>query len=155
MVGVKDTIKGLSKIDKSVRRQFTKDATRVVSPIIDEATTQYPDQALSGMARRWKHNGRELFPYDRSRAIRGLKVKVDTSRRSASVIKLVQNNPAAVIFETAGKASGNRLGDSLTKKFRPASRLLWPIAERRLPDVQNEMETLVLEAMRQVQQEIR
>lgn len=156
MVGVKETVRALSKIDRTVRRQFTKDATNVVRPIIDEAVQEYPDEALSGMAREWKQRGRQLFPYDRRRAVRGLKVKVDTRRQSkGAVIKLVQSNPAAAIFETAGKRNANNLGDNLTRKFQRASRLLWPIAERKLPDVQTEMETLVLEAMHRVQREVR
>lgn len=156
MVGVKDTIRSLSKIDKTVRRQFTKDATNVARPIIDEAVKEYPDEALSGMARSWKHRGRELFPYDRRRAIRGLRVKVDTRRnRGGAAIKIVQSNPAAAILETAGKKTSNQLGDNLTRKFQRASRLLWPIADRKLPEVQDEMQALVLKAMHQVQREVR
>lgn len=155
MVGVKDTVRSLSKIDKTVRRQFTKDATNVVRPIIDEATQEYPVEALSGMARIWRVNGRQLFPYDRRRAIRGLKVKVDTRRSSGAVIKLVQRDAAAAIFETAGRGSENVMGRNLTAKFGRASRLLWPIAEKKLPEVQEEMRQVVLDAMHLVQKELR
>lgn len=154
MVGVKDTIRSLSKIDRTVRRQFTKDAQNVVRPIVDEAVREYPVEALSGMARAWVVNGRQLFPYDRRRAIRGLKIKVDTRRGSGAALKIVQTNPAAAIFETAGKGTPNALGNQLTRKFERASRLLWPIAERKLPEVQGEVRALVMDAMRRVQKEL-
>jgi len=156
VVGAKEAIRSLGKIDKEVRRQFTRDARQVVAPIIDEAVTEYPVEALSGMARNWRaKNGRTLFPYDRAKAIRGLKLKVDTSRRSDSVIKLVQTNPAAAIFEMAGKNGGGSLGRNLTDKFNRAARLLWPIAEKQTDRVQDQMRTLVLQAAARVQKELR
>lgn len=155
VVGARDTIRSLSKIDRATRRQFTKDAQKIVAPVIDEAVNQYPVETLSGMARVWKVNGRQLFPYDRRRAIRGLKVKVDTSVRANSVIKLVQTNPAAAIYENAGKRQSNPLGNQLTRKFTAPMRLLWPIAERKTPAIQDEMRALVLEASRLVQKELR
>ena len=154
MVGVKDTIRSLSKIDRTVRRQFTKDAQNVVRPIVDQAVKEYPAEALSGMARAWAVNGRQLFPYDRRRAIRGLKIKVDTRRGAGAALKIVQTNPAAAIFETAGKGTPNQLSTNLTRKFERASRLLWPISERKLPEVQNEVRALVINAMRLVQKEL-
>lgn len=156
VVGAKQAIRSLGKIDKEVRRQFTRDAKQVVAPIIDQAVVEYPVEALSGMARNWKaKNGKTLFPYDRTKAIRGLKVKIDTSRRSQSVIKLVQTNPAAAIFEMAGKKGGGSLGHNLTAKFDRAARLLWPIAEKQSDRVQDEMRVLVLEAASRVQKEVR
>ena len=152
---MKETIRSLSKIDPAIRRQFTKDATSVARPIIDEAVQKYPTEALSGMARVWRQNGRQLFPYDRRAAIRGLKIRVDTRRRSGAAIKIVQRNPAAVIFETAGRGTPNRLGSNLTRKFEQASRLLWPIAERKGREVEQAMVELVREASRQVQRELR
>lgn len=154
VLGASEAIKSLRKIDPEVRRQFTKDAKAVAAPIIDEAVREYPPQLLSGMARVWRFRGRQLFPYDRAKAVRGLKVKVDTRKRAESVIKIVQSDPAAAIFETAGKGSPNRLARNLDAKFRRPSRLVWPIAERALPAVVGEMETLVLEASRRVQKEL-
>jgi hypothetical protein len=154
VVGAKEAIRSLRRIDPEIRRQFTRDAKQAVAPIIDEAVSKYPPEALSGMARKWKSGNRQLFPYDRTKAIRGLKLKVDTSRRSDSVIKLVQTNPAAAIFEVAGSAGGGSLGRNLNDRFGRASRLLWPIAERRLPEITDAVRDLVLTAVRRVNKEL-
>lgn len=155
IVGAKEAIRALGKLDKEARKQLTRDIKQIAAPIIDEAVAAYPEELLSGMARSWRtKKGRQLFPYDRGKAVKGLKVKIDTNRRSDSVVKIVQDNPAASIYETAGKGQQSSMALNLTRKFTHAMRLLWPIADRSADAVQAQMEQSVLEACRRVQKEI-
>ena len=54
VVGIKDALRELNKIDKSARRDLTKRYKQVVQPIVDEIKRRFPDKApLSGFNRSW------------------------------------------------------------------------------------------------------
>ena len=56
VVGLKEALKTLNKIDKSLRREITKDYKKIVQPVIDDAKNLVPTKApLSGMARAYKY----------------------------------------------------------------------------------------------------
>ena len=152
VVGAKDAIKALRNIDPELRKQFTRDAKAIVAPIVDAGKNAYPQTLLSGMERPWTQRGNKKFPYTQASAKRGVKHKVDTSRKAVSVIKVQQTDPAATIIEFAGK-NANPLGTALNK-FGRVARFLWPVAEQKLPQVQAEMEKSVLDATRTVSREL-
>lgn len=154
IVGANDAIRSLRKIDPELRKQFTRDVKQILSPVINDAQAAYPQRVLSGMERNWQQRGTAKFPYNQGKAKKGVKPKIDTSRKSASVIKVQQVDPAAAILEVAGRKTGNPLGRSLDRVIGRASRILWPAAERNLPKVTREMESAVLAVVRQVQKEL-
>ena len=143
IIGLKEALRDLKKIDLELQKEFGKNAKRAVAPIVDEAKASYPDAPLSGMNHRWSQNGRQLFPYARAKAVRGVTSKFSSSSRTKSVISVIQKDPAAAIFEIAGRRDPNPLANSLDERVGRASRLLWPIAERRIPDVTREIMKLV------------
>lgn len=153
IVGVKDAIKSLRKIDPELRKQFTRDAKAIVAPIIEDAKGRYPAKLVSGTDRNWSQRGNKKFPYSQREAQRGLKFKVDTRAKNGTAIKVQQMNPAAAIAEIAGRKNANPLGTALDRYGR-ASRFLWPAAERRLPEVSREMEKAVMDVIRTVNKEL-
>ena len=153
IVGAKDAIKGLRKIDPELRKQFNRDAKQIVDPIVQGARNAYKSEYLSGMARKWTQRGNLKFPYDQKAAQRGIRLKIDTSRKAVSVLRVQQVNPAAVIFDIAGKATNNSLGRQLNM-FGLPSRIMWPVAERELPKVTAEMEKAILAASKRVQKDL-
>ena len=54
VVGVRDAIRSLNKIEPGLRKQFTADATRIAQPAIQEVQKSYTQVPLSGMARKWE-----------------------------------------------------------------------------------------------------
>ena len=152
IVGAKDAVKALRKLDPELRKQFNRDAKAIVAPIVEDGRSAYPQQLLSGMERNWTQRGNKKFPYDPKKARSGVKHKVDTRRDAVSVIKVVQTDPAATIIEFAGK-NPNPLGTALNR-FGRVARFLWPAADRNLPKVQAEMERTVKDAMRTVRNEL-
>jgi hypothetical protein len=154
VVGAKDTLKALNKIDKELRKQFNADAKEVAKPAIEEAQRNYVQMPLSGMARKWNANGRQVFPYDRAKAVRGVKIKVDTSRKSSNAIAIQQTDPGTAIFESAGRATENRLGKSLGALAPGRTRVLGPSVLRKRGEVEKQMRELVLKASRRVQDEV-
>jgi hypothetical protein len=54
IVGAKEAIKALGKIDKDLRKQFNADAKQIAQPLVSLAGSRYPDTPLSGMNRNWQ-----------------------------------------------------------------------------------------------------
>jgi len=155
VLGAKDALKSLNKIDKQLRKQFNTDAKAVAAPAIEEAQRNYVAMPLSGMARKWNANGRQVFPYDKAKAVKGVQIKVDTSRKSSNAIAIQQRDPGTAIFESAGRKTSNRLGDSLGPLAPGRTRVLGPSVLRKRAAVERQMEQLVLKASRRVQEELK
>lgn len=153
IVGVEDAIKALRKIDPELRKQFNRDAADIARPAMMEAQNKYPEMPLSGMSRQWSNRGRQLFPYSASRARRGVKLKIDTSRKTTNVILVQQKDPAAVIFETAGRKTSNRLGQSLGIVAPGTTRVLQPAVRNNRNRIEDGFRDLVRSVMRTVNQE--
>ncbi len=149
VVGAKEAIKALGKIDKDLRKQFNADAKQIAQPLISLASSRYPDTPLSGMNRNWTQGNKKLFPYTKAKAIKGLKVKFSTRRNDANVIYVSQADPGAVVLEVAGRGKPTLLSENLAAR---TSRILWPSAEQALPSIQAELRALVLRVMNTVNQ---
>lgn len=158
IVGAKEAIKSLRKIDPELRKQFNRDVKAIAAPVIDAAKGNYPTMPLSGMSRTWNQGTRSLFPWSQSAAMRGVSVKIDTGKRAVAAIKIRQTDPAANIYELAGKRANNPKGAAfirnLETRFGRAQRVLWPAYERNAERVSDEMRKTVLEASYQVQKEL-
>ncbi len=159
--GVRETIVALRKIDPQLRKQFNRRATEIARPIVLEARRQYTQVPLSGMSRRWAPRGRDLFPFSVPAARRGVKIKIDTSKRLSrgparpvGVVAVKQTNAAAVIFDMAGKATDNALARQLQARWGSPSRVMWPAAESQLPEVTRQMKQLTDDVERFVQAEL-
>ena len=152
IVGAKEAIKALGKIDKDLRKQFNADAKQIAQPLVSLASAQYPDTPLSGMNRNWTQGNKKIFPYTKAKAIKGLKVKFSTRRNDANVIYVTQSDPGAVVFETAGRGKTTLLSENLRAR---TSRVLWPAAEQALPSITAELRALVLRVITTVNQELK
>lgn len=156
VIGVKETIKELRSLDPELRKQFNRDAKKIAAPIIDKAKSDYPARYLSGMARMWSQRGRQLFPYNQRDAQRGVVLKINTGKRATSTLTIIQKNPAAAIIDMAGKnpgeaGSSQSFISAMRLFFGAPSRVMWPAAESKIDQVQNEMIKVVTEAANQVE----
>lgn len=157
--GVKEALKELREIDPDMRKLINARAKNVVKPAIDAIKAQYPAQYLSGMARNWTERGRAKFPYSQAVARRSVTVKVNTSRKSTSVISIIQKDPAASIIDMAGKqggqnARGARMIAALTIYFGPPSRVMWPTYERNNDKVTDNMRAVIDDLMAAVNKRV-
>lgn len=150
VTGVKESLKTLRKTEPEIRRQFNKDARKIVKPIVNEAKQNYPSYVMSGLTKSWIQNGRTIFPYDQKTAQQNIKVKISTAKKATSVIAVVQQNIAAAVLEVAGKRTPNTFSENLSNAWRPPMRAMWPAADDKLPDTQREM----VEALDKVQSRI-
>lgn len=157
IVGANDAIRALNKIEPGLRKQFAAEATQIAQPAIVEAQRRYQSLGvpLSGMSRNWQTNGRKVFPYNPIKAGRNVKIRLDSDRRRTAVILLEQRDAATAIFETAGRATANSLGDALGPLRPGRTRILGPSLFSRQSQVQSAMEKAVLRVIDRVNKEVK
>jgi hypothetical protein len=152
VVGVKETINALKKIDPQLQKDFRAQATAIAQPAINAAKEMYTQVPLSGMAYKWSSRGRQLFPFSVAKAKSGVKLRIDTRRNAVGVILIEQKDPATAIFETAGRANANRLGDSLGFVGAGRTRLIGPAVYKARRGIEAEMQKMILDTARTVRQ---
>ena len=150
--GVKETINALKKIDPQLQKNFRAKANEIAQPAINAAKDVYTQVPLSGMAYKWSSRGRQLFPFSVAKAKSGVKLRIDTRRNAVGVILIEQKDPATAIFETAGRANANRLGDELGFVSAGRTRLIGPAVYKARRGVEAEMEKMILDTARTVRQ---
>ena len=105
IVGVKQTINSLRKIDPQLQKDFKADATAIAAPALKAAQDVYKVFAvklpLSGMKYKWREEGRDRlnFPFTVAKAVNGVKVRFDTRRNAVGVILIEQKDPATAILK--------------------------------------------------------
>ena len=154
MTGLKEAIRSLNKIEPGLRKEFVAQATRIAQPAINEAQRGYQREYLSGMQRKWTQNGKKIFPFSVAKAVSGVKLKVDASREAVSLIYITQTNVAAAVFEAAGRANQNRLGDSLGQLRSGTTRVLGPAVFRKRGEIEREMQTASQAVINRVEKEL-
>jgi hypothetical protein len=154
LVGVRETIRALNKVEPGLRKQFVADAKQIAQPAIQNVQAKYTQVPLSGMSRKWSQNGRQLFPFTIPKAKRGVQLKVDTDRRATAIISIVQKDQAAAIFETAGRRNPNPLERSLGDLPPGRTRILGPAVYKARPLMEREMLAAIKRAMKRVQKEL-
>ena len=149
--GVKQTLRQLRKLDPELRKQFNKDARRVVQPLMDDARRRYTEVPLSGFNRKW----RGITPRTIGRYRSGVSFRVNTSDKRGAVFTVLQRNAAASVFDMAGRKGSNELSRSLEKAgWGQASRVMWPAAENKGDEAVDALMDLVDEVSRRVDQEM-
>ena len=154
VVGVKDTINALRKIDPQLQKDFKAQATQIAEPAISAGRAVYTQVPLSGMAYSWTSNGRKVFPFTVSKAVKGVRMRFDTRRNAVGVILIEQKDPAAAIFETAGRANANKLSANLEPVTAGRTRLIGPAVYKARRKIEREMQSMILDTIREVQKDI-
>jgi hypothetical protein len=154
VVGVKETINALKKIDPQLQKDFRAQANEIAQPAINAAKDVYTQVPLSGMQYKWNSRGRQLFPFTVAKAKNGVKLRIDTRRNAVGVILIEQKDPATAIFETAGRANANRLGDQLGFVSAGRTRLIGPAVYKARRGIEAQMEKMILDTARVVRQSL-
>ena len=153
VVGVKNTINKLGKLDPELQKQFKADATAIAQPAINAAKAMYTRVPLSGMSRDWKQkkDGRKIKGFDVDKAKNGVQMKFDTRRNAVGVILIIQKDQAAAIFETAGRANRNSLSDNLSPVQAGRTRFIGPAVYRARRGIEAAMKHTIAAATRTVE----
>lgn len=154
VVGGKEAILALRRIDPELRKQFTRDAKEVAKPATDAVKAAYQTVPLSGMERNWSQNGRKIFPFTIAGARRGVAVKVDTRRKSENVILIEQRNVGAAVFETAGRKEVSSLSKNLKIVLPGRTRVIGPVVYSRKHMIEKEMQRLIVRVVALVEKKL-
>ncbi len=156
VVGLKDALAQLNKIDKKLRRSITTEFKAIVDPVLEEAKRRIPDKApLSGMARSWTGNsGAELMNWQSDKVNKNLKAFTSGKKireapggfkQNLAVFGIRWGGPQATLFDMARK--GN-LSQSLQARFGSPSRIIWRAYEAQDAEVNNQVRDLVNKVMK-------
>ena len=169
VVGVKETLRALNKIDKKARRQLTKDYAQIVSTVVNEARAATPSEPpLSGMAYKWSaRRVSQIFPWNNGASDRAIKPFVSgkkprqfgayTSDLATFGIKWTSADALAVEMSGAGSvptARGRQMVAALNQRYGAPGRFLWKAYERHEATVVAEVMKLIREAERRIQKEL-
>ena len=155
--GLESTLKVLQKIQPEVKKQFFKDAKKILKVAVDEAKSLYPAEDAtknngglpSGLSRAWAPGGRPLFPYVQDKAVRGVKIETSLSKKKDAILNIVQKDGAASVIDYAGLNNNNALGRALNGLAnRP--RVMWRAYENNAGAVEAEMKVSVDEVMARI-----
>lgn len=157
VVGVKDAIRSLNKIEPGLRKQFQAEVTQIAQPAIVEAQRRYSAAGvpLSGMAGNSTNRGRKLFPYNPAKAAKGVKVKLEGDRRVTASIVITQTDPGTAVFEAAGRANANRLGNSLGALASGRTRIIGPAVYSKSGEIARGIYQASLKVVERVNRELR
>jgi hypothetical protein len=158
VAGINEAIRSLNKIEPGLRREYNKEARAIAQPATDAVRNAYRFIPLSGMERQWAGpavNGRKVFPFTVEKARRGVDVVFNTDRRSLGVINIVQRDTGTAIYETAGRRTSNKLGDSLRPVLPGRTRLIGPVVYSRRSDIEDGIRRLALRIVNRVNRDFR
>ena len=153
IVGLKDALKTLNKIDKMLRTQITRDYRSIVKPVISDANSLIPSGVpLSGMARNWAtKSGFQMLPWQPGHKQK-IAAKINTRAireyggRTTNVgtFSIVYQSATGTMFDMSAEG---RLGAALTARYGSRSRVMWKAWQRNENTVNAEMEQLVKRVM--------
>jgi len=156
VVGLKETLRDLNKLDKELSKEIRKDIRAVVQPLADAINAEVPGGApLSGM----DHNGRTGWNNRKKVA-----VKLDTrkprkyidrpGRTVTNVVRVTTKDAPTAIVDMAGRAGGQasrapqarrrpNFASALNSRLGPPSRFMWRTAESQLDEIQRNMTPII------------
>ena len=160
VVGLKQTINSLRKIDPQLQKDFKADATAIAQPAINAGKAVYTRVPISNFAKDWteKKDGRRIKGFSVDKAQSGVKMRFDTRRNAVGVILIEQKDQGAAIFEVAGRRNSNRLDTSLRIAGYPVSagrtRLIGPAVYKARRGIEGEMFKMIKSTITTVQKDI-
>jgi len=145
--GLKEALKELNKIDKSLRREITKDYKRITAGLVSDIESAIPlNYPLSGWQRNWNLRGSyNVFPWPTEHKVKAyINTKPPKEFRSNTVnlttFAIKWLGAAASFFDFSPT---NAMGQHLTAKYGDASRVVWRQYEAHKEDLNSAMEQLV------------
>jgi hypothetical protein len=174
IVGIKDALAQLNKLDRVARREITRDYKRIMESTVQEAQSRIPINApISGFNRAWAPTNRigvqtagNILPW--GQGINDTVVAGISAKRPKMFGGYLQNvatffirykGPTSTLFDMSGKGpvptpQGRRMVAGLSGRFGPPSRVLWPVVEANIDEIEYRVKQLVDRVMDYVNQGI-
>ena len=146
VIGIRDTVQLLKKTEPEIFKEFRSKAKFAVNPIVKDAQARLVAASakygtpLPGMRRKWAPGGRQIFPWNQQKAIKGVKVQVRPSKTAFLTVTQREIGPA--VFDIAGRKTNSVFSTNLDT-YAKASRSMWPAAESKEDEVKKNLAELV------------
>ena len=150
VVGLKDALREINKINPSFRREITKEFKNIADPVVKQAQgVDIERLALSGFKYSWMtRSGYQMFPLNPQRLTKfvvtgtsGKKPKEFRGKmQNASVFFIRWKSPQATLLEMAVKG---QLGRNMVAKNGDKGRVLWRSWEQNEAEVMRRVKELV------------
>lgn len=167
VVGLKQALRELNKLDKVARRQLTKDFQAVCKPVVDAAKRAVPQQPpISGWGRSWTtRSGYKALPWQANLATKNIKAKVSGKKpreyngrtTNLAVFTIAWGGTINTLFDLANKsqtAAGANMVRGLEARHGKASRVLWPAYTANQQEVELQVSMIIDDVMRTVSKAI-
>jgi hypothetical protein len=151
--GLKQALAELSRVDRRLRLQITKDFKQLTNPLANDIRSQVPKQApLSGMSRLWvTESGFKMFPWAGALAMTMVKQSVSGKKpkefagivRNLAVFAVKWQGMANTVYDMAGRKNKSLLGDKLAQEHGRPSRIMYPAFKRHEGEIQQGMLDIV------------
>lgn len=142
MAGIKDALKLINEVDKSVRQSYTREYKKLTAPAVRAMKDGVPNDApLSGWERKWTTpSGFQALPWNGVIGEKLIKAGVSGKKpkefqgvtRNLAAFFIKWSGTTAVIYDMAGRKGtpateqGRNMVSGLEQKYGQASRLMWP-----------------------------
>jgi hypothetical protein len=178
IIGIKEDLKRLNKLAPDLRRDITKSYRAFMAPTIADARSNLPagigQTQMRGFNRKW----RNIMPFDKAVASRGITVKIDTRKarkknlqngvqyETVGAFIIQQKNPAGIVFDIAGRGGrstssqtrkgikydwNNTLIENLAKTFPTnPSRTMYPATEKNKDNIEAAIKNITEQVERQL-----
>jgi hypothetical protein len=178
IIGIKEDLKRLNKLAPDLRRDITKSYRAFMAPVIADARSNMPagigQTQMRGFNRKW----RNIMPWDKAIANRGITVKIDTRKarkknlqngvqyETVGAFIIQQKNPAGIVFDIAGRGGrstssqtrngfkydwNNTLIENLAKTFPTnPSRTMYPATEKNKDNIEAAIKNITEQVERQL-----
>lgn len=163
VVGIKDALREINSVDRTMRRTITKDFKQIGQPVVNEAKGKVPKgPPISGWGRSWTtQSGFKMLPWDGNAANGLIDTRVSGKRpkpfggmvRDLAVVYIRWRGMVNTVFDTAGKdktTQGANMVRGLSARYGTPSRLLWPAYEKHRADVEQEIRDMAAEVMAKI-----
>ena len=151
--GLKQALSELSRVDRRLRLQITRDFKQLTNPLVADIRSQIPEEApLTGMSRKWvTQRGFQMFPWNGSVAMTMVKQSVSAKKpkefagivRNLAVFSVKWQGMANTVYDMAGRKNKSPMGDALEGKHGRPSRIMYPAFERHEGEIQQGMLDIV------------
>jgi hypothetical protein len=142
VVGVKETLRELNKMEPELAKQIKKDVKQITASVVADAKSAVPGTVISGFSRNWQ--GGRLTPFSSEQVRKSITTRFSNRKRSAmAVFAVVMKSPIGEVFDMAGRSSANNLATRLETRFGRASRVMWPAYERNQGQVERDLQKVV------------
>jgi hypothetical protein len=154
VAGLKQALSELSRVDRRLRLQITRDFKVLTNPLVADIRSQIPQKApLSGMSRVWviERTGFQMFPWNGTAAMTMVKQSVSAKKpkefagivRNLAVFAVKWQGMANTVYDMAGRKNKSLLGDKLAQEHGRPSRIMYPAFERHEGEIQQGMLDIV------------